>query len=187
MNRYPEGEVLAYRIAADGKSVLHMGSLNLDSSEEYPAGMDLLTLPFQDRSDLKNYALQFIERLKPKALYLHHFDDAFRPVSSPVDTAQFVKKVGREYRLNSPRMTHSQMISAINHVAGEDLGDFYNRHMSGKIAREMPPVENFIDEYEKPFLKWLDTYAATPGYVSGESRTMLLIALEMGIHHPEGH
>ncbi len=95
--RYPEGEVLVYRIAAGGKSVLHMGSLNLDSSEEYPAGMDLLTLPFQGRSDLNSYALQFIERLKPKALYLHHFDDAFPPVSSPVDTAPFVKKVAREY------------------------------------------------------------------------------------------
>ena len=105
--------------------------------------------------------------------------------ASNIDT--LMNYIGREYGLNSPRMTHSQMISAINHVAGEDLGDFYNRHMSGIIAREMPPVENFIDEYEKPFLKWLDTYAATPGYVSGESRTMLLIALEMGIHHPEGH
>ena len=74
-----------------------MGSLNLDSSEEYPAGMDLLTLPFQGRSDLNSYVLKFIERLKPKALYLHHFDDAFPPVSSPVDTAPFVKKVAREY------------------------------------------------------------------------------------------
>ena len=77
--------------------MLHIGSLNLDSSEEYPAGMDLLTLPFQGRSDLNSYALKFIERLKPKALYLHHFDDAFPPLSSTVDIAPFVKKVGREY------------------------------------------------------------------------------------------
>lgn len=94
---YPEGEVLVYRIVADGKTVLHLGSLNLDSSEEYPAGMDLLTLPFQGRSDLNTYALKFIERLKPKALYLHHFDDAFPPVSSPVDTASFVEKAKQGY------------------------------------------------------------------------------------------
>ncbi len=96
-NRYPEGEVLVYRIAADGKTVLHMGSLNLEGSENYPVGSGLLTLPFQGRSDLNSYALQFIERLKPKALYLHHFDDSFPPVSSPVDTASFVNKVAREY------------------------------------------------------------------------------------------
>ncbi len=97
---YPEGEVLVYQVAAGGKTVLHMGSLNLDSSEQYPAGPaspDLLTLPFQGRSDLNSYALQFIERLKPKALYLHHFDDAFPPVSSPVDTASFIEIVAREY------------------------------------------------------------------------------------------
>lgn len=95
--RYPEGKVLVYRIAADGKTVLHLGSLNLDSSEEYPAGMDLLTLPFQGRSDLNSYALKFIELLMPKALYLHHFDDAFPPVSSSVDTASFIEKAAREY------------------------------------------------------------------------------------------
>lgn len=77
--------------------MLHMGSLNLDSSEKYPAGPDLLTLPFQGRSDLNSYAFQFIERLKPKALYLHHFDDAFPPVSSAVYTASFIEKVTREY------------------------------------------------------------------------------------------
>lgn len=95
--RYPEGEVLVYRIAAGGKTVLHMGSLNLDSSENYPAGPDMLTLPFQGRSDLNSYAFQFIERLKPKALYLHHFDDAFPPVSSAVDTASFIEIAAREY------------------------------------------------------------------------------------------
>ncbi len=94
---YPEGEVLVYRIVADGKTVLHMGSLNLEGSENYPVDPDLLTLPFQGRSDLNSYAPQFIERLKPKALYLHHFDDAFPPISRSVDTTSFVDKVVREY------------------------------------------------------------------------------------------
>ncbi len=94
---YPEGRVLAYKISAGGKSVLHLGSLNLDPLETYPRGCDLLTLPFQGRSDINGYALQFVALLKPKALYLHHFDDTFPPVSSSVETAEFVETVYAGY------------------------------------------------------------------------------------------
>ncbi len=94
---YPEGRVLAYKITAGDTTVLHMGSLNLDPSETYPRGCDLLTLPFQGRSDLATYALQFIELLKPKAIYLHHFDDTFPPVSSSVDTTAFVENIKLKY------------------------------------------------------------------------------------------
>lgn len=94
---YPEGEVLVYEISAGGKTVLHLGSLNLDKSEIYPTGADLLTLPFQGRSDLNSYTLNFIERLKPKALYLHHFDDSFPPISSRVYTSNFTQQVKSKY------------------------------------------------------------------------------------------
>lgn len=94
---YPEGKVLVYKISAGHISVLHLGSLNLDPSETYPRGCDLLTLPFQGRSDLDTYALQFVELLKPKALYLHHFDDTFPPVSSSVDTTAFVESIKARY------------------------------------------------------------------------------------------
>lgn len=94
---YPEGRVLVYKITSGDTTVLHMGSLNLDPSETYPRGCDMLTLPFQGRSDLATYALQFIELLKPKAIYLHHFDDTFPPVSSSVDTTAFVENIKLNY------------------------------------------------------------------------------------------
>jgi L-ascorbate metabolism protein UlaG (beta-lactamase superfamily) len=95
--RYPQGEVLVYEIEAGGKKVLHMGSLNLDPTETYPTGSDLLTLPFQGRSDLNTYALKFIDKLKPKALFLHHFDDSFPPVSSTINTSSFIRSAASAY------------------------------------------------------------------------------------------
>jgi len=95
--RYPEGDVLVYGISAGGKTVLHLGSLNLDSLEDYPVNVDLLTLPFQGRSDLDSYAMKFVDRLEPKALYLHHFDNSFPPVSSRVYTSNFIQLVNAKY------------------------------------------------------------------------------------------
>ncbi len=95
--KYPQGEVLVFEIEAKGKKVLHMGSLNLDEKEKYPEGVDLLTLPFQGRSDINEYALPFVEKLKPKALYLHHFDDTFPPVSQTVNCDIFVEKIRNNF------------------------------------------------------------------------------------------
>jgi L-ascorbate metabolism protein UlaG (beta-lactamase superfamily) len=94
---YPKGEVLVYQVEAGGKKVLHMGSLNLDSAETYPTESDLLTLPFQGRSDLNSYTLNIINKLKPKALYLHHFDDAFPPVSDTINTSSFIHAAAAAY------------------------------------------------------------------------------------------
>jgi L-ascorbate metabolism protein UlaG (beta-lactamase superfamily) len=94
---YPQGEVLVFLIEADGKTVLHLGSLNLAADVKYPTGVDLLTLPFQGRSDLDTYTLKFIERLKPAALLLHHTCDSFPPVSSPVRTENFIRVMEQNY------------------------------------------------------------------------------------------
>ncbi len=94
---YPEGEVFLYKISTGEKTILHLGSLNLDPDESYPEKCDLLTIPYQGRSDLDTYSMQFIEKLKPKALYLHHYDDAFPPVSSAPKIIPFQKKVSSTY------------------------------------------------------------------------------------------
>lgn len=94
---YPKGEVLVYQVEAGGKKVLHMGSLNLDPAETYPTESDLLTLPFQGRSDLNTYTLNIINRLKPKALYLHHFDDSFPPISDTINTSSFIHAAATAY------------------------------------------------------------------------------------------
>ena len=93
--KYPAGQVLVYELMTEDKKILHFGSLNADSTENYPTGADIMTLPFQGRSDISRYALEFVQSFKPKMLYLHHFDDAFPPISSTVDTAGFREAAGK--------------------------------------------------------------------------------------------
>ncbi|MFZ5644726.1 MAG: MBL fold metallo-hydrolase [Bacillota bacterium] len=91
-SRYPEGQTLIFQIDTKDRKILHLGSLNMDENEVCPRNIDLLTLPFQGRSDLDSYALQFVQKAEPKAIYLHHFDDSFPPISSAVDTGAFIRK-----------------------------------------------------------------------------------------------
>lgn len=85
---YPEkGETVGFLIEGEGKRLFVMGSLNLDDDTAYPTGMDLLVLPYQGTSDLLTPAVEVIRRLRPKAVLLDHFDDAFPPISSAVDTS----------------------------------------------------------------------------------------------------
>lgn len=92
-----KGEILFYEVSCKGKRVQIMGSMGLDSDTEYPTGADVLVLPLQGRSDQDSYALRFVERLKPKAVLLDHYDDAFPPVSGEVDTSGFIRKVEGQF------------------------------------------------------------------------------------------
>ena len=91
------GETVVYDIRTEDKRILLMGSLNLDDDTQYPTGADLLVLPLQGRSDISQYALNFIPRLQPKKLMLDHFDDSFPPISSAVNTAEFVRNMQQRY------------------------------------------------------------------------------------------
>ena len=90
-------ETLAFNICAPNKRIFLLGSLNLDNETEYEIGADLLILPFQGRSDLCEYVLPIINRLKPMKIMLTHIDDTFPPVSSSVDTGQFIKNMKKDY------------------------------------------------------------------------------------------
>lgn len=96
-SRYPGDEVLVFEVSAGSKKILHMGSLNMDQEENYPVGVEVMTVPFQGRSDINRYAMDFVRRIKPGAIFLHHFDDSFPPISSQVDTNDFVEAVRREF------------------------------------------------------------------------------------------
>ena len=94
LSSYPENrEIVGFLIEGDGRSVYVMGSLNLDDATQYPTGMDLLVLPYQGASDLLTPALAVVERLRPRAVLLDHFDDAFPPGSSAVDTSDIRKRL----------------------------------------------------------------------------------------------
>ena len=91
------GETVIYDIRVRGVRTLLLGSLNLDDDTEYPKGTDMLILPLQGRSDVSTYAMHIIDRLQPKKVLLDHFDDSFPPISSAVNTEQFVSLMRSEY------------------------------------------------------------------------------------------
>lgn len=91
------GETLAFQIDGGDKRLLVLGSLNIREDVEYPKHADMLVLPYQGASDLVSPALSIIERLQPKTVFLDHFDDAFPPISSQIDTKPLKKAIAERY------------------------------------------------------------------------------------------
>nr|AGS53562.1 hypothetical protein [uncultured bacterium contig00062] len=108
---------MAYDIGIGDKHILLLGSLNLDDNTEYPEGPDLLILPFQGRSDIIEYAMTIIDKLRPKNVFLDHFDDTFPPISSSVNPQGFLTLMGQKY----------PCVSVICQEAGKEF--------SGKLLR----------------------------------------------------
>ena len=91
---YPEnGETLLYEISAEGKRIHLMGSMGMADGVQYPEGADLLILPFQGTGDPGKTVTPIVEKLKPKAILLDHYDDAFPPMSALIKTEKFEKKM----------------------------------------------------------------------------------------------
>lgn len=90
-------ETLIYQIEAEGKVVLVLGSLALDENTEYPQYVDMLVLPYQGSSDLVTKAVSIIERISPRTVLLDHFDDAFPPITTPIDTKPLKKALDNAF------------------------------------------------------------------------------------------
>lgn len=96
--KFPErGQTYLYELQAEGKTVLVMGSLGLKEEIPYPTGADLLILPYQGSAYLEQEALDVVERLQPKRVFLDHFDDAFPPVSDRIDTRRLKKLMDEQF------------------------------------------------------------------------------------------
>lgn len=109
---YPENdEILFYEVKCAGYRIQIMGSMNLDETVKYPMGADVLILPLQGRSDQDTYALQFIERLKPKTVLIDHYDDAFPPISDRVDPSGFIKNVQERFGISCYPMKKGEILT----------------------------------------------------------------------------
>ena len=84
-------ECVFYTLEAEEKTVALMGSMNLREEIAYPTGADVLILPYNGWPDNLPPAKAIIERLKPKAVLLDHWDDTFPPLTTPVDTAPIIE------------------------------------------------------------------------------------------------
>lgn len=85
-------DVLGFEICDGDKRIFLLGSANCREDVEYPTGMDLLIYPYQGRSDMEVYSLQFLEKFRPRRVMLDHFDDAFPPISCQMNCAPFLHR-----------------------------------------------------------------------------------------------
>lgn len=95
--KYKEnGETLFYEIEAEGKRVQLMGSMGLDIDTVYPTGADALILPFQGTSCPARTVDPIIEKLKPKKIYLDHYDNSFPPMTAHINTLDFALEMNKK-------------------------------------------------------------------------------------------
>lgn len=92
-----KGEIVAFDIRAEGRTVLLLGSLGLDPDETYPESPDVLVLPYQGNNDLPERAREVISAIRPKSIVLSHFDNAFPPMSRDVDLRPLKKLMEEEF------------------------------------------------------------------------------------------
>jgi len=105
---FPEnGETVAFQVSAHDKNILVLGSLGLDGDTGYGAP-DVLVLPYQGRSDIKDAAMKAIARIKPKMVFLDHFDNAFPPISRNVGTVKGFEKINCYYWCESENASRRQ-------------------------------------------------------------------------------
>lgn len=87
-------ETVFYLVEAEDKRVELMGSLNLRDGCDYPTGCDALVLPYNGWKDNFPPAVGVIEKLRPKHVYLDHFDVTFPPFTEPLDLTPVLEKYG---------------------------------------------------------------------------------------------
>ena len=92
-------ETVMFLIEADGKRILHMGSMNLREDTEYPRGCDLLMLPYNGWEDNFPPAVRVIGQLDPEKVILHHFDNTFPPVTSEPVLGPVLERFGDRIRV----------------------------------------------------------------------------------------
>lgn len=95
--KMPAGQCVNWLIRTPGTDVLHTGSLGLDEGENYPESVDHLSLAYQGSSRIDELALEFARQFQPESVLLHHFDDAFPPLTQEVPVESFRKRVRQNF------------------------------------------------------------------------------------------
>ncbi|PKN58344.1 MAG: hypothetical protein CVU56_06195 [Deltaproteobacteria bacterium HGW-Deltaproteobacteria-14] len=97
VRRYPMGSNSDFLIAVGGERILHSGSGGGDWGALAALEPTVFLLPFAGRSDVIDYYLAALHRLRPRAVVLHHFDDFFPAFSEPYPVAAFVERMRAEH------------------------------------------------------------------------------------------
>ena len=102
MNRkMPEGgEIVAYEIEAEGKKIFLTGSFREYPGEVYPDDIDLLILANGGSVLVPEKTKSFIDKYRPKRIFVDHFDNAFPPVTRTLS----VERLKRMIKKNHPEI-----------------------------------------------------------------------------------
>ena len=102
MNRkMPEGgEIVAYEIEAEGKKIFLTGSFREHPDEIYSDDIDLLILANGGSVFVPEKTKGFIDKYRPKKIFVDHFDNAFPPVTRTVS----VKRLENMVKKNHPEI-----------------------------------------------------------------------------------
>lgn len=89
--KFPLGkDVFAYKIKTEEKNLLIFGSSGVNENMSLLEEIDILIWPYQGREDMAEYSLEMIQKINPRTVILSHFDDAFPPITTEMDTKKFV-------------------------------------------------------------------------------------------------
>ena len=96
--KMPEGgEIVAFEIEAHGKKIFLTGSFREYPEEVYPDDIDLLILANGGSIFVPEKTKAFIERYRPKKIFVDHFDDAFPPLTRNVSVERLRKTTKKNY------------------------------------------------------------------------------------------
>jgi L-ascorbate metabolism protein UlaG (beta-lactamase superfamily) len=91
--RMPVGECVNWSISTSELTLLHTGSLGFDDDESYPDEVDILSLAYQGNSKIDELAFQITRQFQPQSVLLHHFDDAFPPITREISIDPFRRQI----------------------------------------------------------------------------------------------
>ncbi len=97
-HKMPEGgEIVAYEIEAEGKTIFLTGSFRAYPGEEYPENADLFILANGGSVFVPEKVSGFIDKYRPKRILVDHFDNAFPPVTRTVSVERLKKTVQKNH------------------------------------------------------------------------------------------
>lgn len=112
---YPCGQVLSWRIEAEGKTIHFFGSGGAGAAEleklKTLGSVDLLLVPLQGHSRICDIGLSMVQALDPAMVIPHHHDDFYPPLSRAVDIGPFIDGVSRMSGLRLEVLALNQKIS----------------------------------------------------------------------------
>jgi L-ascorbate metabolism protein UlaG (beta-lactamase superfamily) len=82
---YGCGQVYGIHISVAGVTFYHQGSADLIDEAIRHRGVDYLLAGIAGRGFTRDYARRILERLEPRVVVPHHYDNFFRPLDQPME------------------------------------------------------------------------------------------------------